>query len=71
MRSVTEIQNDERLWTVRDVAHYLAKGKSWVYEQAGASKLPSLRIGAELRFDPEVVKRWARGGSALISITKK
>lgn len=48
------------LWTVAEVARFLAVSRSWVYQQVEAGNLPHLRI-AGLRFDPEEVQRWAKG----------
>jgi excisionase family DNA binding protein len=52
------------LWDARDVASYLKASRSWVYHQAEAGQLPSLRIGGLLRFDPEVIKRLVRNRPA-------
>ena len=54
----------EALWDATDVARYLKASRSWVYQRAEAGLLPSLRIGGLLRFEPEVVRAWARGASA-------
>lgn len=51
----------ENLWDARDVAAYLKASRSWVYQKAEDGTLPSLRIGGLLRFEPETVRRWARG----------
>ena len=48
----------ERLWTVVDVARFLAVSRSWVYQQGESGLLPHLRI-AGLRFNPEEIQRWA------------
>jgi excisionase family DNA binding protein len=55
---------DSRLWDARDVASYLKASRSWVYHQAEAGQLPSMRIGGLLRFDPEVIKRLVRSRPA-------
>jgi excisionase family DNA binding protein len=52
------------LWDARDVARYLKTSRSWVYQKAEAGLLPSLRIGGLLRFEPHVVRAWARGAPA-------
>lgn len=51
----------ERLWRVEDVAHYLNLSESWVYKEAALGTLPSIRIGAALRFEPDEIRRFARG----------
>jgi excisionase family DNA binding protein len=48
------------LWDANDVADYLKVSRSWVYHRAGAGQLPHLRVGGLLRFDPEVVRAFAK-----------
>lgn len=59
MLSHQEIQAQDQLWTVKQVAHFLNKGRTWVY--SNVHKIPHCRVGAELRFDPETIKRWVNG----------
>jgi excisionase family DNA binding protein len=47
------------LWTWREVAQALKFSRSWVCKKVETGELPSLRLGGELRFDPEVIRRWA------------
>lgn len=51
----------ECLWQVKDVAAYFGLSRSWVYQRAESGELPSLKVGGALRFEPEVVRAWARG----------
>jgi excisionase family DNA binding protein len=51
----------ESLWTAVEVAAYLRASRSWVYQHAEDGTLPSMRIGGLLRFEPDAVRRWARG----------
>lgn len=53
--------DDSSLWTANDVAAYLRSSRSWVYHQAEAGTLPCIRVGGLLRFDPAMVKAFARG----------
>lgn len=46
----------EPLWSVKDVALYLRASKSWVYKAAEKKLIPSVRVGALLRFDPETIR---------------
>jgi excisionase family DNA binding protein len=48
----------ERLWTVRDVAAFLRLGRNAVYRMAASGVLPSLRVGARVRFLPEEIHTW-------------
>jgi len=51
----------EPLWDANNVAHYLQTSRSWVYQRSAAGKLPCLRIGGLLRFEPEVIRAYAQG----------
>lgn len=52
----------ESLWTADDVARFLRVSRSWVYHRAEAGQLPCLRIGGLLRFEPDAVRAFTRGG---------
>jgi excisionase family DNA binding protein len=56
MRS-TEVSN-EPLWTVREAAAFLRLGRNTVYDWAASGKLPSLRLGSRIRFQPSALRRW-------------
>ena len=57
--------NDGHLWDAKDVAAFLRVSRSWVYHRSEAGLLPCLRIGSLLRFDPEVIRRIARGEATI------
>ncbi len=50
---------DEGLWTVDDVAHYLAVSKSWVEHAAPQGLIPSIKIGRMRRFVPSQIRAFA------------
>ena len=50
---------DESLWKAEDVAAYLQCSKSFVYKYAESGRLPCLRIGSMLRFEPKLVRTFA------------
>lgn len=50
----------DTLWDTNDVARYLKVSRSWVYHRAEAGLMPHLRVGGLLRFDPDVVRVFAR-----------
>ena len=51
----------EPLWTAKDAAAYMRVSPSMIYKLSQSAELPCLKIGSCLRFDPEVVRRFARG----------
>jgi excisionase family DNA binding protein len=51
----------DALWKPEDVAAYLQKSRSWVYAESERGRLPTLRVGGSLRFEPEAIRAWARG----------
>jgi excisionase family DNA binding protein len=51
----------QSLWNSEDVALYLKVSRSMVYKLGQTGELPCLRVGACLRFDPAVVRAFARG----------
>ena len=52
---------DGRLWDVHDAAEFLGVSESWLYHQSAAGKVPCIRVGHNLRFDPEALKAWTKG----------
>lgn len=48
----------ESLMTVDDLAEYLSKPKSWVYDNHRPLGIPSCRIGQSIRFRRAAVDRW-------------
>jgi hypothetical protein len=62
---------------VDDVAGFLKSSTSYVYKQAATGILPSQRISSMLRFDPEMVRAFARGevrgkpGGGLVILKKR
>ena len=48
------------LWTIRDVSAFLAVPVGTLYQwRHRGDGPPALRLGKHLRFDPEMVRRWA------------
>ena len=62
---------DETLWDALDVARYCKTSRSWVYQQAESGRLPHLRIGGLLRFDPERVRAFARGETTVVRALRR
>ncbi len=51
-------QSFEALWKVADVAGFLSVSTSWVYKEAEAGRLPCVRLGANLRFQPTAIRQY-------------
>lgn len=49
----------ESLWTVDDVAGYLKVSKHTIYKWNEHGRIPALKIGGQLRFNPDAVRAWA------------
>ena len=56
------------LWDARDVATFFKASRNWVYQQAELGKIPCVRIGGLLRFDPEKIK--ALGNGELLPLSR-
>ena len=54
-----EIQNDEALWEVEDVAGYLKVSERTVQRKVSDKAIPFVRIGRFVRFRPEAIREWA------------
>lgn len=51
------------LWRPKEVASFLQVSVSWVYQKAESGLLPVIRLPGSslLRFEPEVIRAYARG----------
>ncbi|AFE05834.1 hypothetical protein COCOR_04434 [Corallococcus coralloides DSM 2259] len=47
---------EDSLWDANDVARFLKSSRSWVYQQAQVGRLPCVKIGGLLRFDPNAIR---------------
>ena len=46
------------LWNVAETASFLRIHQKTLYDWAGRGKIPCVRIGSRLRFDPQDITRW-------------
>ncbi len=51
-----------RLLTPEEVADQLAVPKAWVYRAARDGRLPCVRLGRYVRFDPGSLAAWVAAG---------
>jgi hypothetical protein len=49
-----------RAWKVQDVAEFLQASESWVRNAAAGGRLPCVKIGGLLRFDPDEIQSLTR-----------
>jgi len=46
--------------TAQELARILGFGRTAIYEMAASGRIPHLRIGSSIRFDPYAVAQWLR-----------
>lgn len=49
---------EDRYLTVDDVARRLRLSKGYVFAQVRAGKIPAIRLGRAVRFDPQELDNW-------------
>lgn len=52
---------EDGLWNARQAAAFLGTSASWVYHRAAEASIPCVRLGHNLRFQPEALRAWVRG----------
>ena len=61
------------LWNARQAAAFLGTSVSWVYHRAAEGTIPCVRLGHNLRFQPEALRAWVRGergGGRVVALGK-
>jgi excisionase family DNA binding protein len=48
----------EKLLDAKTVAELLGEKERWVYQQAKAKKIPSVKLGKYWRFSPSQLQKW-------------
>lgn len=66
--AVAESRTDSSLKDVKWLADFLGVSKSWVYQASAAGRLPCVRVGALLRFDPRTIASWVKGETSIRSV---
>lgn len=59
---VTDLQKRHSLMTVKEVMELLGVHQQTIYEWVWAGKIPSLRIGSRIKFDPRAIATWIEAG---------
>lgn len=57
-------------WKVKDVAAFLQASESWVRHAAAGGRLPCVKIGGLLRFDPDEIRALARSSAPARAIPR-
>jgi excisionase family DNA binding protein len=52
---------NDRAWKTKDVAEFLQASESWVRHAAAEGRLPCIKIGGLLRFDPSEIRALVEG----------
>jgi excisionase family DNA binding protein len=56
-----QIRNRRTAWTAEELAELLALSRKHIYKLAKNRRMPSLRIGGAIRFDPHATANWLEG----------
>ena len=59
---VDELAARKQMMTVQDVVELLGVHQQTIYEWVWTGKIPSIRIGARIKFDPRALASWMRAG---------
>jgi excisionase family DNA binding protein len=54
------ISKIDRALTVQELAKTLNLSRAFIYRLAASGKIPSMRVGKAVRFDPKCVAAWLR-----------
>jgi excisionase family DNA binding protein len=71
VRIVAFAISNETLWTIDDVSDYLRVPARLVRYWVRSSDIPHIRLGRQLRFIPDAVRKWTVMSQSLICGTKQ
>jgi excisionase family DNA binding protein len=60
----TIIENRRGFWTPRELAELLAVSIKTIYAWVAQDRIPVIRLGSAVRFDPVTTARWLRERAA-------
>ncbi|CAN5750817.1 hypothetical protein BH10ACI4_BH10ACI4_16990 [soil metagenome] len=52
------IRRRKKAWTAEELADLLSLSRKHIYKLAKQQRMPSIRMGGAIRFDPEAVANW-------------
>lgn len=59
---VEELTARKTMMTVQEVVELLGVHQQTIYEWVWKGKIPPIRIGARIKFDPHAIANWLRQG---------
>jgi excisionase family DNA binding protein len=59
---VDELAARKTMMTIQDVVELLGVHQQTVYEWVWVGKIPSIRVGSRIKFDPRALGAWLREG---------
>ena len=63
-KTLNPTSGPEKLWNAKKVAEVLGEKERWVYQQAKAKKIPSIKLGKYWKFSPSQLQKWLERKSA-------
>ena len=66
----SRIEAKTSAWTVEDLADLLNVSPKTLYKMANSGRIPVIRIGGMLRFDPVLTANWLRARTTGVALRK-
>lgn len=60
MSIIETLEKAEHALTVPEVSRLLSVSQRTIYQYAASGRIPALKIGSAIRFDPHELARWIR-----------
>jgi excisionase family DNA binding protein len=64
-RIAADLQHSRRLITMDEVADWLSVSKQRAYELARQEVIPVVRLGRQIRVNPERLEQWIQAGGSV------
>jgi excisionase family DNA binding protein len=62
---ITNLARQTRLLRARELAELIGWSKTQVYRQTERGKIPCIRLGGSVRYNPGVIARWLLAGQSV------
>ncbi len=60
-----------QLMTISDMASFLQKSESWIYQNWRALQMPVVKVGGSLRIEKERLEKWVKARSEIAETRKR